>query len=202
MTDARSTDDGTEWDDLVRVVELLSGQDELERRAAAKALFASANDRSGELAAAPELLGVLLAHPDPVVEAWGAGVVGRVAADHPDTVADTPVADELRGLLEHDARTVQHNALEALAALVGPRPDAVAPAADALRTLLCHEDVAIQHNAAGVLGRLAEDHPDAVVPAVGPLRRLRNHDEDAVASRATAALAQLAREPSDVIVER
>jgi hypothetical protein len=181
--------------DFVRAV--TTDLDEETLRMAARALFTSADDRSVGLATAPERLRALLAHPDPVVEALAAGTVGRVAADHPDAVADTAAVDELRALLEHHESAVQHNAVEALAALVGPRPDSVAPAADALRTLLGHEDAAVQHNAAGVLGRLAAEHPDAVLPAIADLQRLRDHDDEAVRRRATAAVARLARERSD-----
>lgn len=164
-------------------------------RVASKALFASADERSAELASATEILSELLVAPDETVQAWTAGTVGQVAENHPDAVASTTA--NLRPLLEHDNTTVQHNAVEALGSFVRERPDTVAPAADALRCLLAHEETSIQYNAAGVLGWLAADHPDAVIPAVGELENLRDHDEEAVRRIAIRALARLAKERSD-----
>lgn len=185
------------FDDFVRSV--TTDLDDRTLRVATQALFASADERSGVLASSTELLGELVAYPDAVIQAWGAGTIGRVAAEYPDEVAAT-VAD-LRRLLTHDDATVQHNAVEALAALVVPRPDTVAPAAGVLRPLLAHEEVAIQHNAAGVLGRLAEVHPDAVIPAVEDLQDLLDHDDEAVRHIATSALARLAREHPDAVAD-
>lgn len=164
-----------------------------------KALFASADERSGNLASATELLSELLTSPDEAIQAWSAGTVGRVAEEHPDAVAST--ADNLRCLLTQDDETVQHNAVEALAALVRPRPDIVVPAADALRNLLDHDEVAIQHNAAGVLGWLAKDYPDAVIPAVEDLFELRGHDDEAVQQIATGALTRLAHERPEAVAD-
>ena len=136
-------------------------------RLASQALFVSADERSRELASVAGLLDALLSYPDEVVQAWGAGTVGRVAATHPEAVAATAV--DLRRLLTHEDNTVQHNAVEALTAFVGPRPDVVAPAVDTLRELLDHEEVAIQHNAAGMLYVLADSRPEAVISALeGP----------------------------------
>ena len=161
-------------------------------RLATQALFASADHRAGELASAVTLLDELLTYPDDGVQAWAAGTVGRVAATHPNAVADTAV--DLRRLLSHEDGTVQHNSLEALAAFVGTRPDVVVPAAGTLRDLLEHEEVAIRHNAAGILYVLAEHQPGAVRPAAGELRTLRDHHNDAIGRIATATLARLARE--------
>jgi hypothetical protein len=173
--------------------------DERTLRVASKALFASADERSAELASATELLSELLVSPDEAVQAWAAGTVGKVAEKHPDAVASTTA--DLHRLLKHDNTTVQHNAVEALAAFVRERPDTVAPAVDALRDLLAHEETAIQYNAAGVLGWLAEDHPDAVIPVVGELEDLRDHDVEAVRRIATGALARLANERSDGVID-
>ena len=177
-----------------------SDLDERTLRVASKALFASADERSEELASATELLSELLVVPDEAVQAWGAGTVGRVAENHPDAVASTTA--NLHRLLEHDSTTAQHNAVEALGSFVCERPDTVAPAADALRGLLAHEETAIQYNAAGVLGWLAEDHPDAVIPAVGELESLRDHDDEAVRRIAMRALARLTNERSDGVADR
>lgn len=178
------------FDDFVRSV--TTDLDDRTLRVATQAMFASAAERSWVLASVAELLDELLAYPDTVVQAWGAGTVGRVAAEHPDEVAVTTA--NLRRLLTHDDTTVQHNAVEALAALVVSRPDTVLPAAGDLRALLAHEDVAIQHNAAGVFGRLAEVHPDAVIPAVEDLQDLRDHEDESVRRIATSAVTRLARE--------
>lgn len=160
-------------------------------RVASRALFLCADNRAGELASVAELLNELLTYPDVAVQAWASGMVGRVAATHPDAVAGA--AADLRRLLTHEDSTPQHNALEALAAFVGTRPEVVAPAAETLRHLLEHDEVAIQHNAAGVLYVLAEHRPMAVVGSVGELRNLREHDDDAVRRIATATLARVAQ---------
>lgn len=184
-----------EFDGFTHFVEAVTTDlDESTLRVASRALFATADERPGELASAAERLAELLGSSDDAVRAWVAGTVGRVAETHPDAVV--PAADTLHRLLEHDDTAVQQNALEALATVVRERPDTVAPAADALRGLLSHEETAIQYNAAGVLGMLAADHPDAVIPAAGDLETLRDHDDAAVRRVATAALAQLAEDPS------
>jgi hypothetical protein len=164
-------------------------------RVATRALFICADERAGELASVAELLHELLTYPDVAVQAWASGIVGRVAATHPDAVAG--VAVDLRRCLSHEDNTVQHNALEALAAFVGTRPDVVAPAADTLRHLLEHDEVGIQHNAAGVLYVLAEHQPMAVIQAGEELRYLRDHKENAVRRIATATLARLAQSRQD-----
>lgn len=169
-------------------------------RAATKAFFASANERSSELASNARLQDELLTYPDAVVRAWSVATVGRVATDQPDAVAAS--APELRRLLTGDNTTVQHNAVEALAVLAGPHPDTVAPAVADLRGLLAHENVAIQHNAAGVLGRLAAEHPETVIPAAAELQSLRTHDDEAVRRIATGALARLAEERPEVVADR
>jgi len=169
-------------------------------RAATKAFFASATERSRVLASNAQLQDELLTHPDAVVRAWSVATVGRVAAEHPDAVAGT--ARTLRELLTSDDTTVQHNAVEALAVLAGPRPDTVVPAVEDLGTLLAHEDVAIQHNAAGVLGRLANEYPDTVMQAVEELGDLRDHDDEAVRRIATGALARLAEERPEAVADR
>ena len=168
-------------------------------RVATRALFASADERSGELAMAAELLDDLLTYPDVAVQAWAVATVGRVAATHPDAMAATAV--DLRRLLTHEDSTVQHNAVEALAAFVGTRPDVVAPAAGTLCHLLEHDEVAVQHNAAGVLYVLAGHQPEAVIQAVEELRDLRAHDDEAVKRVATATLARLARDRPDAVTD-
>jgi hypothetical protein len=166
-------------------------------RVATRATFVLADRHPEVLASSADRLGALLAVPDPVVRAWAAGTVGRVARERPDAVA--PVAADLRRLLEHEDDAVRHNAVEALATLARDRPDAVAPAGDRLHELLDHDDVAIQHNVTGTLGALAPTHPEVVVPAVETIAGLTHHDEQAVRNVAKGTLAQLARERSDAL---
>lgn len=168
-------------------------------RVATRAIFASADDRSRELASEADLLGELLTSPDAAVQAWAAGTVGRVAATHPDAVVS--IAVDLRRLLTHENSVVQHNALEALATFVNTHPDVVAPAADTLRRLLKHDEVGIQHNAAGVLYVLADHKPLAVIRSVEELRKLRDTNDDTVRRLATATLARLVHDGEDAATD-
>ncbi len=167
------------------------------QKVVARALFAAAANRSDTIAREIDTVLPLLDTDDPVVAAWSAGALGRVAETHADAVA--PAAMDLAALVEHDSQTVQHNAVEALAALVQELPEAVAPATDALRPLLNTNDVAIQHNTTGIFGILAATHPDAVTPAAGIIADLRGHEEEAVRKVAAGTLARLAQERPDVV---
>lgn len=168
-------------------------------RAAAKALFACADEQAGSLARATDTLEELLAYQDEAVQAWSAGTLGKLAEVAPGAVATT--ASGLHRLLEHEDGTVQHNALEAMGMLVQERPEAVIPAADTLRELLTRDEAALQHNAAGVLGYLAKTHPEAVIPAIEDLRELCTHDDDAVRRIATGALTRLAEERPGAVTD-
>lgn len=168
-------------------------------RTTAKAVFAAASEFD-DPGAVSEVLEEMIGYPDDVVQAWSVGAVGRVAAEHPETVA--PMAGDVRELLASEETAVQHNTVEALGVLSEHRPDAVVPAAATLRELLDHEEVAIQHNAARILASLAESHPDAVLPAVEQLKSLCNHDEDAVERVATGALARLVQQRPEALAER
>jgi hypothetical protein len=97
------------------------------QRTVARALSAAAADRADTIAREIDTVRPLLDTDDPVVAAWVAGTLGRVAETHADAVA--PAAMDLAALAEHENRTVRHNAVEALAAVAQECPGAVAPAA-------------------------------------------------------------------------